>query len=60
MDDELKVCGRKLLWPSFKIVKWNFAGGIKKNHANPQSVSPVPRSRFEPGTLKMRVGSVTA
>jgi hypothetical protein len=59
MDDELEKYGRKWLWPSLKVVKWNFPEVIKENYENPQSGSPVPRPRFEMCALKMRVGSLS-
>jgi hypothetical protein len=36
----------------FKVLSQHSSGGIEENNENPQSVFPVSRSRFEPGTSR--------
>jgi hypothetical protein len=47
-----KWFGRKWSLQNFKLLSQHSSGGIEENNEKPQSVFPISRSRFEPGTSR--------
>jgi hypothetical protein len=53
-----KGCGRKRLWPNFKVLCQHVRGGNEENHEEPQSGQPISGPRYESGTSRIRSRSV--
>jgi hypothetical protein len=55
MDHELQA-----IWKEAELLSQNLPAGTEESNGRPQSGEPVSRVRFEPGTLLMRLCSLTA